>query len=65
MTDDPADQGWLPPEREQTVRQVRRLLDRVCRQDGTAHLLHLALTEQAALAANATAGVETHGNGPA
>ncbi|MEV0230029.1 Chromate resistance protein ChrB [Nonomuraea sp. NPDC050786] len=37
----------LLPEREQTVRQVRRLLDRVRRQGGTGRLLHLALTEQA------------------
>ncbi|MFG1706300.1 Chromate resistance protein ChrB [Nonomuraea sp. M3C6] len=37
----------LLPEREQTVRQVRRLLDRVRQQGGTGRMLHLALTDAA------------------
>ncbi|WP_433519148.1 Chromate resistance protein ChrB [Nonomuraea sp. CA-143628] len=37
----------LLPEREQTLRQVRRLLDRVRQQGGTGRLLHVALTDQA------------------
>jgi hypothetical protein len=37
----------LLPEREHTVRQVRRLLDRVRQRGGTGRLLHLALTDPA------------------
>ncbi|MET7335001.1 Chromate resistance protein ChrB [Nonomuraea sp. NPDC005650] len=37
----------LLPEREQTLRQVRRLLDRVRQQGGTGRLLRLDLTEAA------------------
>ncbi|WP_431921945.1 Chromate resistance protein ChrB [Nonomuraea jabiensis] len=37
----------LLPEREHTVRQVRRLLDRVRQQGGTGRMLHLALTDPA------------------
>ncbi|MET8143469.1 Chromate resistance protein ChrB [Sphaerisporangium sp. NPDC005288] len=37
----------LLPEREQTLRQVRRLLDRVRRQGGTARMLRMALTDPA------------------
>ncbi|MFF4620490.1 Chromate resistance protein ChrB [Nonomuraea jabiensis] len=36
----------LLPEREQTLRQVRRLLDRVRQQGGTGRLLRLALTDE-------------------
>ncbi|MCA2226161.1 Chromate resistance protein ChrB [Nonomuraea aurantiaca] len=37
----------LLPDREQPLRQVRRLLDRVRQQGGTGRLLHVALTDQA------------------
>ncbi|HEX4813674.1 MAG TPA: Chromate resistance protein ChrB [Nonomuraea sp.] len=37
----------LLPERDQTLRQVRRLLDRVHQHGGVGRLLHLALTDQA------------------
>jgi uncharacterized protein YdbL (DUF1318 family) len=37
----------LLPESEQTLRQVRRLLDRVRQQGGTGRMLHLALTDPA------------------
>ncbi|MBT2233551.1 Chromate resistance protein ChrB [Nonomuraea sp. NEAU-A123] len=36
----------LLPEREQTVRQMRRLLDRVHQQGGTGRMLHLTLTDE-------------------
>ncbi|MEV4177170.1 Chromate resistance protein ChrB [Nonomuraea sp. NPDC049709] len=35
----------LLPEREQTVRQMRRLLDRVHQQGGSGRMLHVALTD--------------------
>lgn len=37
----------LLPEREETLRQVRRLLDRVRQQGGTGRMLHLSLTAPA------------------